>query len=203
MARSRLRRNGAFPLSRTPRGLGCYSERLTSTAVSPLPKLHCSCWLSWSVRPAEIRLATWKEFDVDGREPQWVIPAARMKMRLSDHIVPLPPPALTILSDLRPLTDRGPDALVLQGLRPGRPLSSSSNVALRTMGFAGTEHVSHGFRSTASTLLHELSYGVRGHPDAVGACSSRGWWRVQPQSLAPSAPQADDGMGSVPRWTSC
>jgi hypothetical protein len=37
------------------------------------------------------------------------------------------------------------------------------NAALRRMGFEKSEMTGHGFRSTASTLLHELGYpGVLG-----------------------------------------
>ncbi len=32
------------------------------------------------VRPGELRHAQWPEFDIDGRDPTWRIPAARMKM---------------------------------------------------------------------------------------------------------------------------
>jgi integrase len=110
------------------------------------------------VRPGELRAALWGEFDLRAKDPQWVIPAERMKMR-REHVVPLAPQAVAILEDLRPLTDRGAASLVFPGLRPGRPLSENTlNMALRTIGYDGKSHVGHGFRSTASTLLHELGY---------------------------------------------
>ena len=40
------------------------------------------------VRPGELRHAEWTEFDLDGTEPHWRIPAEKMKMG-EQHIVPL------------------------------------------------------------------------------------------------------------------
>lgn len=40
------------------------------------------------VRPGELRHAEWSEFELDGDDPQWRIPAVKMKMR-EQHIVPL------------------------------------------------------------------------------------------------------------------
>jgi integrase len=56
------------------------------------------------VRPGELRLAEWTEFDEKNRI--WLIPAEKMKMR-DDHEVPLSRQALAILAELRPLTGRG------------------------------------------------------------------------------------------------
>ena len=48
-------------------------------------------------RPLELRLALWSEFDLAGM--LWRIPAKRMKMR-KEHIVPLAPQVMGLLSDL-------------------------------------------------------------------------------------------------------
>jgi integrase len=40
------------------------------------------------VRPTELRAAEWSEITLDGEQPEWRIPAERMKMREA-HIVPL------------------------------------------------------------------------------------------------------------------
>ncbi|MFC4258072.1 tyrosine-type recombinase/integrase [Marinobacter lacisalsi] len=49
--------------------------------------------------------------------------------------------------------------MVFESVRPGRPLSENTiNVALKSMGFDGTTMVGHGFRATASTLLHEQGW---------------------------------------------
>jgi integrase len=152
-------RKSSFAAITDPKRLGFLLRTIDQYGGQPVTRAALQLLSLCFVRPGELRLAIWREFELEGKEPQWIIPVARMKMRLSDHIVPLAPAAVAILTDIRPLTDRGPDSLVLRGLRPGRPLSENSlNVALRSMGFAGSEHVAHGFRSTASTLLHELGY---------------------------------------------
>lgn len=102
-------------------------------------------------RPGEVRLAKWPEFDL--REKVWEIPAARMKMRRIHH-VPLSPQALGILADMR---DQHPDSeWVFPSLRTVlKPLSENAmNSALRRMGYTKEEMTSHGFRSSASSILN-------------------------------------------------
>ena len=67
------------------------------------------------VRPGELRHAEWAEFDLDSAEPQWLIPAPKMKMREA-HIVPLSTQAVALLRELRLLT----------GPSPTRPRRSTS-----------------------------------------------------------------------------
>lgn len=115
------------------------------------------------VRPGELRQAEWSEFDLDKGE--WRIPAARMKMR-EQHIVPLSEQAVAILRELEPLTNRPivskPDAprYVFPGGRTReRPMSENAVLAaLRRMGYSKDEMTGHGFRSMASTLLHEQGW---------------------------------------------
>jgi integrase len=114
------------------------------------------------VRPGELRGARWAEFDLDAKDPEWRLPAERMKMD-EEHVVPLSTQAVEILRDLQPLTGDG--ELLFPGLRsPHRPISENSmNAALRRLGFSQTEHTSHGFRSMASTCLNEQGW----HPDLI------------------------------------
>ena len=111
------------------------------------------------VRPGELRHAEWREFDFDKSE--WRIPGSKMKMG-EQHIVPLSQQAVAILRDIQPLTGQG--CYVFPGERTTeRPMSENTiNAALRRMGYTKNEMTGHGFRSMASTLLHEL-----GHPHAV------------------------------------
>jgi integrase len=112
------------------------------------------------VRPGELRLAEWREFDLERAE--WRIPAARMKMR-ELHVVPLSTQAVALLRDLRELTGDGP--LVFPSIRSAdRAISDNTiNAALRRMGFPGDEMCAHGFRSMASTCLYEQGW----HPDLI------------------------------------
>jgi len=103
-------------------------------------------------RPGELRLAEWKEFDLDAAI--WTIPASRTKMR-REHRVPLPRQAVGILKQLRDIT--GYTALVFPGLRtPKRAISENTlNAALRRMGYDKNTMTAHGFRAAAATLLNE------------------------------------------------
>ena len=107
------------------------------------------------VRPGELRKAEWAEFDLDKAE--WRIPAERMKMR-ETHLVPLSAQAVAILRELRPLTGTG--RYVFPSNRSvARPMSENTiTAALRRLGYTGDEMTGHGFRSMASTLLHEQGW---------------------------------------------
>jgi integrase len=105
------------------------------------------------VRPGELRHAEWTEFDFE--KDEWRIPAAKMKMK-EQHIVPLSAQAIAILREIQSLTGGG--RYVFPSERGGgRPMSENTiNAALRRLGYAKDEMTGHGFRSMASTLLHEL-----------------------------------------------
>lgn len=114
------------------------------------------------VRPGELRAAEWSEFDLEAKEPEWRIPAARMKMG-ELHVVPLSAQAVTILKELHPITGDG--RLVFPALHTTlRPISENTiNVALRRLGYSSEQMTGHGFRSMASTLLNEQGW----HPDLI------------------------------------
>lgn len=107
------------------------------------------------VRPGELRHAEWTEFDFDKAE--WRIPADKMKMK-EQHIVPLSAQSHAILREIQSVTGGG--RYVFPSERgDSRPMSENTvNAALRRMGYAKEEMTGHGFRSTASTLLHELGF---------------------------------------------
>ena len=111
------------------------------------------------VRPGNLRHAEWTEIDFDKAE--WRIQAGKMKMK-EQHIVPLSTQAIAILKEIQPLTGSG--RYVFPGERGQSTVMSENtiNAALRRLGYAKEEMTGHGFRSMASTLLHEL-----GLPHAV------------------------------------
>lgn len=108
-------------------------------------------------RPNEIQGMEWKEIDLD--TGTWIIPPVRMKNTLGRkehgdaHTVPLSTQAVAVLKDLHPLTGHGPK--VFPGERgEGRAISeNTARQALRSMGYL--DHVPHGFRASARTLLRE------------------------------------------------
>lgn len=107
------------------------------------------------VRPGELRRAEWAEIDLDAAI--WRIPAEKMKMR-EPHLVPLSEQAVAILRELEPVTGSG--GYVFPGIRSTRkPMSENTiNAALRRLGYGSDEMTGHGFRSMASTLLHEQGW---------------------------------------------
>lgn len=122
--------------------------------------VRCALWFSAYVfcRPGEIRRAEWTEVNFEARE--WRIPAEKMKMR-RQHIVPLSDQAYDILERLRPLTGHG--KYIFPSIRTAAtgsvPMSENTiAAALRRLGFAQDEMSAHGFRSMASTILHEQGW---------------------------------------------
>ena len=107
------------------------------------------------VRPGELRHAEWSEIDFEHAE--WRIPAAKMKMR-EQHIVPLSRQSVEILQEIHALTGDG--RYVFPSARTKNRAMSENAVlaALRRMGFTRDEMTGHGFRSTASTILHEQGW---------------------------------------------
>ncbi len=102
-------------------------------------------------RPGEIRNAQWHEINFE--DATWEIPAERMKMK-RPHLVPLSRQTLDILRDLHPLT--GPNGYIFPGEGKAKVMSENTlNYALRRMGIPKEKMVSHGFRTIASTKLHE------------------------------------------------
>ncbi|GHV51309.1 integrase [Synergistales bacterium] len=121
-------------------------------------------WFSAYVfqRPGEIRHMEWTELNFETCE--WRIPAEKMKMR-RPHIIPLSNQAYAILERMKTFTGHG--KYVFPSIRTSdgsRPMSENTITAtLRRLGFSGDEMTAHGFRSMASTTLHEQGW----HSDAI------------------------------------
>lgn len=106
-------------------------------------------------RSQEVRLATWAEFDLEGR--LWTIPADHMK-RGKAHIVPLSDAALAVLAKADALR-LAESAVVFPGMA-GKPMSDMTLLkVLRDM--SEPFHV-HGFRSALTDWAAN-----EGFPDAV------------------------------------
>jgi integrase len=116
------------------------------------------------VRTTELRAATWAEFDLESGT--WTIPADRMKVKDNgDHVVPLSFHALMLLQELREIVgdqEDGEQSLFPNQRQDGGHMTATTiNRALERMGFNGKGTIGfsgHGFRGTASTMLHEQGF---------------------------------------------
>ncbi len=126
-------------------GYAGFSSVMSALRLAPLVFL----------RPGELRGANWSEIDLAAGE--WRIPAIRMKAK-QDHIVPLSRQAVAILREQFAVSGNG--KFVFPSLRgDARCISDNTiNAALRGLGYGKHEMTGHGFRTTASTLLHELGF---------------------------------------------
>jgi len=107
-------------------------------------------------RPANLVEMEWSEIDLE--KAQWVIPAEKMKMK-DRHIVPLATQVVERLNEIYPLTGKGKYVFSSnQGkVKTGHISRETPGAIIRRLGYKGT-HTMHGFRTTASTTLHEKGF---------------------------------------------
>ena len=129
------------------------------------------------VRPGELRMAEWKDVDLDAAEWRYTVTKTDIQ-----HIVPLSRQAVKILRELQPLTGDG--QFLFPGARTNkRPMSDNAVLAaMRRMGIGKEEMTGHGFRAVARTILdevlgfrpdfieHQLAHAVR---DPLGRAYNR------------------------------
>lgn len=163
-----------------PKGVGALLRAIDGFEGHPTTRWALQLAPHVFVRPGELRQAEWAEIDLDAAI--WRIPSSRMKMK-REHVVPLSAQSVAILRDAAALTASG--RYVFPSVRtPLRPMSENTlNAALRRLGYSSEEMTSHGFRSTASTLLNESGKWsvdaieralAHGDTDAVRAAYHRG-----------------------------
>ncbi len=130
---------------------------LEASQLWPSTKLAIELQLLTGVRPVEIRLADWSEFDTD--RAVWTIPADRVKTG-REFKVHLSKQALQVLERARTL--RGKSGYVFPGSE-GEALEKMAIArALRRMAARGTKKLSpHDLRRTFRTALSRL--GVQPH----------------------------------------
>jgi integrase len=142
--------------------IDCEAQRCRATTKMALRFLALT-----AVRPGELRFASWEEFeDLDGQEPLWRIPAARMKgdedrkaEASGDHLVPLSGQALDVLRVLRGLS--GDLKLCFPGERHvHKPMSENTLRALLIRAGYHQRHVPHGFRAAFSTYMNGRRAGA-------------------------------------------
>jgi integrase len=145
----------------TPKAVGDLMRAIDAYDGGILTKLALKMLANVFVRPGELRHAEWSEFDLERKV--WQIPAAKMKMR-DDHAVPLSDQVVALLEECAKFRT-GSKYLFPSFMSGLKPMSENTlNTALRRMGYTNEEMTSHGFRSTASTLLNESG---KWSPDAI------------------------------------
>ena len=144
-----------------PKELGALLRAIEGYNGQPTTRLALQLSALLFVRPGELRLARWKEIDFG--EAVWAVPAETMKMK-RPHRVPLPRQAIVIFRALQGMTGQGEYVFpAVNSFR--RPISNNTlNAALRRLGYSKEEVSVSGFRTTASTLLNQMS---RWNPDAI------------------------------------
>lgn len=162
-------------------------ETLDRSAAHQFIKSSVYLLLLTAARPAELRLAGWNEFDLDGGT--WTVPAHRMKMR-RPHVIPLSRQAVNILRDLQKVTSHYP--FIAPGrLDPNRPLSDAAvNKALADIGYKGRQ-TGHGFRYVMSTELNERDYDddwieaqlAHGDPDKIRGTYNKAAYLAQRRTM--------------------
>lgn len=121
---------------------GYIGSRVGKAALQLLPLVF--------VRPGELRGAKWAEIDLETAE--WRFIASKTNQ---PHIVPLSSQAISILQELKPLTEKSEYIFPSERTRE-KPISNNTiNAGLRRLGFTKDEMTGHGFRAIARTLLVE------------------------------------------------
>jgi integrase len=139
------------------RAIDGYTGQPTTVAALQLSALFFQ-------RPGNIRAMEWSWVDFD--QGLLTIPPADMKRTIAQkvngkpHLIPLAKQATEILEALRPLTGQG--RYVFPGARSlARPMSDNTlNAALRRLDYGTDDHVAHGFRAMARTMLAERIQGI-------------------------------------------
>jgi hypothetical protein len=134
----------------------------------PLTKLASRLMAITAVRSEPLRFATPAEFEgLDGKQPVWRIPAAKMKLQLEqkedesfEFLVPLPWQAVEVVKAALQLV-RGAPLLFPSVRHAHKPMSENalSTMYKRFPQFAG-RHVPHGWRSTFSTIMNERAVAM-------------------------------------------
>ena len=149
----------SLPISELPELL---NKIETDNVTFPSTVLAMKFMILTFVRSSELRFANWDELDIESKDPLWIIPAERMKMRKTHH-VPLSNQAVEILREIQKYFD--PEGYVFPQVKnPKKPMSENTLLYFSNrLGYAGRNTI-HGFRTIASTVLNESN---KWSPDVI------------------------------------
>jgi integrase len=133
-------------------------QKIHTYKGSPLTRLAMKLIALIFLRTSELIEGEWSE--IDWKEARWDIPANRMKGpkgKKRPHIVPLSRQALAILRELWAFRKKDGN-YIFPGEQDAAHMSKNTILfALDRLGYKG-KMTGHGFRSVASTILHEKGY---------------------------------------------
>jgi len=124
----------------------CLQENVTKHSIKLL--------MLTFVRTGELIGAKWEEINWDKEE--WHIPKERMKMK-RPHVVPLSSQALAILKQVQDQTGDKEHIFHSPASKSLHISNGTVLMGLRRMGYQN-KMTGHGFRTLASTILHEKNY---------------------------------------------
>ena len=147
-----------------PQEVGKLLRAIDGYSGSPVTRLALQLAALFFQRPGNIRSLEWTWVDLDNA--MVTIPPAQMKRRKHEkvngrpHLIPLATQALAILKEVQTIAGGG--IYVFPGARSRqRPMSNNTmNAALKRLDYGTDDHVSHGFRAMARTMLAERIKGI-------------------------------------------
>ena len=122
---------------------------------TPLTRLAMKLMALTFLRTMSLITAEWKEIDFQGK--RWKVPIEHMKGHLSPHIVPLADQTIQVLELVRSISGKSEYIFPGQGPKNSTMSNGTIRLALQRMGYKAVM-TGHGFRSVASTILHECGH---------------------------------------------
>lgn len=116
-------------------------KKVRNHKVMQSAKLALEFLILTATRSGEVRLAQWREIDLDKK--LWTIPAERMKAK-KEHKIPLSSRAVEVLKEANQMADAS--GLIFTAMKYGRPLFD--NTLSRILRVLNVPAVPHGFRSS-------------------------------------------------------
>lgn len=137
------------PALRDPKTFAQLLRAITGWAGSPISRAALLIHAHTFVRPTELQFADWSSVG----DRIWTAKVI-LETGEYEHLVPLTKQSRALFDLLRPLHPQ----FVVPGARYGKRRSETTlNAALHGLGYKGL-HCTHGFRSSASTLLREMGW---------------------------------------------
>lgn len=139
----------SVPLDEFP----AYLKALELVDTNVQTKLANKLIMHTFVRHADLREATWEEFDLE--KALWIIPADRKKTSSNgDHVIPLTPQVLEVLQQLKMLNGHR-ELLFPQAKDPRQPMSEGClRKLIERAGYKG-KMCAHGYRTIFTTAAYE------------------------------------------------